>query len=591
MNRNILNVTNAVPAGKWIVTYDPARYNARFALQSLVEYSLNNRKIEDKTVTLLTPGTGGTPTVEYFSLDALPPNLPEPVSIRRAGFSYPVLATDKRWDTIHLTASSLFLGSGLKDAGLDVIVKKQRLPVTNVDSQLLSCDVLGFTLFEDLFGGTRDLFAALRDTYGFKGLIAAGGPMTTLSPLKTAYHLPGLNLLVRGEAELVLPGIIKAIHTGDGGQLFSLKGWLYQVPGLLAISDLDTVHRPGNRELQKFRFNLDFLQKEHLSEGLEINLSRGCRRGCVFCSAVQGKQLRKLPEQELDNLLEQFEGKLEQYGINAPNSRTVNINDDDMLQDPGYTQSILNVMKKRGFKLWGVQTSIHSFFTAKNNEKQPDESIIDMVGDTDAYVDGNPLVWCGTDAFLKERGKRLGKWIPGETALFKLAELLEKQDIRHYHYWISSDHAADWDEFTRELALIHRLQSRFPLFGLIAHSPFLVPYATTPVYRLLTASPELKQRIKYKDILKAPLQALEFPLADRVVTGSRHLNRLLDNEKLENRLGFFDYLSQKDWVNTFITVYNFLKQERMEAEAAFNAGADGLRAIEHRVEETIGAII
>jgi hypothetical protein len=76
---------------------------------------------------------------------------------------------------------------------------------------------------------------------------------------------------------------------------------------------------------------------------------------------------------------------------------------------------------------------------------------------------------------------------------------------------------------------------------------------------------------------------------ERVETGYRHLNRLLNNEKLNNRPGFFDYLRQKDYLNAFIALYNFLKQERMEA--APRERVEGLTQIEKNVEELISKMI
>jgi hypothetical protein len=136
---------------------------------------------------------------------------------------------------------------------------------------------------------------------------------------------------------------------------------------------------------------------------------------------------------------------------------------------------------------------------------------------------------------------------------------------------------------------IYQLHTRYNYFGLIAHSPFLVPYFTTPAYRHLIHSEELKNRIKYRRILESDKDIFTFPLAARVETGYRHLNRLLNNEKLNNGQGFFDNLRQKDYVNAFITLYNFLKQERIEA--AYREQTDSLIQIERNVEELISKLI
>jgi hypothetical protein len=548
--------------GKRIIQYDPSAYEYGQILESLLD---KNKKHNFYF----------RPADEAMDLEIK--------KIKTIGLSYPVLLSDKRWETIHMTASSLFIGSSMANARFDVVVKKQILPVTTVDPRLLNCDLIGFTLFEDLFIQTKGLLSQLRN-HSYNGIIAAGGPLITLTPFKSAFHLPEINLLVRGEAEFILPGLIGAINANDIHKLLEFKGFLFQVPGLIIISDFNEINMA--KGFDGFQFNLDFLEKDHFEEGLEINVSRGCKRGCIFCSAVQGRQLRKLPQILVEDLLNQFSAKLDTFNIQSPYARTVNINDDDILQDPDYANEVFQSIKKNRFRLWGVQTSIDSFFDGRGEIQL---NVLDVIDDKSLYVENNPLVWLGTDTFLRQRGKRLGKKIPAQAQLLRLIEEFEKRGIRNYHYWISSDHLSDWDEFTREFIFIYQLYTRFNYFGLIAHSPFLVPYFTTPAYRRLIHSEELKNRVKYRRILKSDKDLFTFPLVERVETGYRHLNRVLNNEKLNDRPGFFDYLRQKDYVNAFITLYNFLKQERMEAVP--REQAEGLIRIERNVEELISKIM
>ena len=507
--------------------------------------------------------------------------------IKNIGLSYPVRLNDKRWETIRLTSSSIFLGSSLVNKQFKVTTGKQILPVTAIDSQLTECDLIGLTLFEDLFAETEEFLTRLKEEYEYEGIIAAGGPLITLTPLESAFHLPEINLLVRGEAELVLPGMIKAINKNNLPELLKFKGFLFQIPGTIIISDFNEINRP--HRFDGFRFNLDFLEKQHCEAGLEINVSRGCQRSCTFCSAVQGKQLRKLPEKQFENLLKQFSSRLDTFDIQSPQARSVNINDDDILQDTGYAGKIFRSIKKNNFRLWGVQTSINSFFDGSG---EINWEAINVIDDKSLYVEDNPLVWAGTDAFLKQRGKRLGKAIPEDDQMIRLVEAFEKREIRNYHYWISSDHRSDWDEFAREFMFIYHLQREFKYFEIIAHSPFAVPYPNTPLYKHLVHSSELKNQIKYKKILKAEREMFTFPLVERVETAYSHLNRLLTNEKLENRLGFFDYLAQKDYINAFITLYDFLKQERIDAES-LNRDEEVLRLrdTEKKVEGFISEIV
>ncbi|MFC2155508.1 B12-binding domain-containing radical SAM protein [Acidobacteriota bacterium] len=480
---------------------------------------------------------------------------------------FPFLMSDKRWQTLDLTAASIFLGSSLKNHGFKVTVKKLRLPAATISDDILNYDLVGFTLFEELLPEFKVFLDKLSVKYtaGDKVLLAAGGPLVTLNPLQAAYHLPDINLLVRGEAELIFPGLLKALNEPNLPEFLKYKGFLFQKPGLIVMSGLDTVNRPA--DFRGFRFDLSFLEKGHLKNGLEINFSRGCRQGCLFCSQVQGRELRELPLEKIKELLGEFSTALDRSGLTSEETqyaRSVNINDDDILQDMDYTREVLKLTKKFGFKLWGIQSSLASFFDREHNIR---EEMMDMVSDRDVFVNSRPLIWLGSDCFLPERGKRLGKHPPFFSVIENLVEGFESRDILNYHYWISSDHESTWEEFAREFIFIYRLQEKFKTFSLIAHSPFVVPYHSTPLYRLLVKSKKLNERIKEKILLKSSRDIYTFPLIERVETGFGHLNKLLKNERLAGRPGFFDSLKQKEHPEAFITLYNFLKQERIHYES------------------------
>jgi len=564
---NLNKTGTAAFKGKGVVRYDPRMVSYRTVLSQMLEGAL----IPDYDPVV--PGTalftGTAPKINNINL------------------VNPALINDKRWETIHLTTSNLFLGSALSNAGYLVRAGKLLLPTDEAAEWLTSAHMIGLTLFEDLFLPIQAFLERLGNDPGFTGLIAAGGPLITLNLLETSFHMPQINLLVRGEGETVFPALLEAVNADDLHGLLTLDGFLFQVPGLLVFSNLETVNRPLLPE--NFRFNLNFIAPEQMKEGLEINLSRGCKRSCIFCSAVQGKLLRKLPVARLDELLQAFDAKLRNAEPTTPHARTVNINDDDILQDPIYAAEVFQSIKRNNFRLWGIQTSINSFF---KSPQEIDQNLLELVADKSLYMGDKPLVWLGTDAFLSERSKKLAKLIPAEDQLFALVELFQQKDVRNYHYWISSDHASDWSQVCREFILIYRLKARFDSFGLLAHAPFLVPYTSTPLFRLLSASEEKMNRVRIKKHLESPGGGFDMLLVERVETPFLYLNRLLDNEKLPGRLGFFDYLGRKDFLEALITMYNFLKQERMDAQTyQHSQSADTLLETETLLEEFIGSVL
>lgn len=546
--------------GKWIVRWHPEEFTYREILEYLGVVGQNAAAIPGVKVVHIDREnlTGVTEAQDIAALQVK--------KIDKVLLCSPFLGTDKRWQTIGVTASAVFLGSALTDRGIDVAVQKLQLPAPHIDDEMFRWDLVGFTLFEDLLPEFKNFLGKFLRENEYHGLLAAGGPLVTLNPWQAAFHLPEINLLVRGEAELILAGILKALEENNLEQLLSYRGFLFQVPGLLIVSDFQEINRP--RDFSGFHFNLSFLKREHLANGLEINFSRGCSKGCLFCSKVQGKELRKLPLKRIEALLEEFSAALARVSLTGKEGQfaaTLNINDDDILQDTEYTRQMLALVKRHGFNVWGIQAAPASFFAGNGRLHR---EAIDTIDDREAFVNQRPLVWLGSDAFLPQRAGRLGKWLPQPQAMERLIAEFEERDILNYQYWICSDQHTDWQEFVQEFLLICAWQQRFKNFSILAHSPFLVPYTSTPLHRLLSQSPNLKKQIKIKKTLGSRQEMFNFDLVERLETPFPYLNRLLNNEGSgKGESGFLDSLKQNDWFNAGLTIYNFLKQERMVAEA------------------------
>ena len=493
--------------------------------------------------------------------------------IQRVDLLFPRLQSDPRWKTMGLPAAQLFLASALQANGYAVDPRPLDLPAADPPPHPAAADMIGFTLFEDLLLPMRDHLAGLRRHY--RGVLAAGGPLLTLAPLAALYHLPQLELAVRGEAELVLPGVLKALNQGDLDALFSHPGVFWQQPGLVVLSNFDRVNRPET--FKHLAVDLSFLRPEHLARGLEMNFSRGCKRGCVFCCRVQGAKFRKLPLEKAEEILEQYEWKLEEFAVTGAAARAVNINDDDILQDPAYAAAVFALLKKRGFRIHGVQTSPASLLQSGD---LANAQVLDMAADKELYVDGRPLLWLGTDVFLVQRAKRLGKRLPAPEGFRALLAELEKRGLRHFHYWISSDGDSTWQEFVEELAMILAYHRDFPGFALLAHAPFTVPYPASTLGRRLAKDSGTISAVKIKAEFHATDPRFSYILPEHLETAFPNLNRLLNNEKAGGDSGFFDFLKEKDFKAAAQLAYHFLKQEELQ-------GKDKLFKAKDKLEEVI----
>ena len=441
----------------------------------------------------------------------------------------------------------------------------------------------------------------------YKGYLAAGGPFPTLAPLAAVYHLPQVNLFVRGEAEIALPLILDALNRGDADALFKAKGLFWQRPGLIVISDFDKVNRP--KTFTRFAVDFAFLRPEQLQHGLEMNFSRGCGRGCVFCCRVQGRTLRRLPLAKAEELLKQYRDKVDHFsdirkGVplerpvcisaraisdrpgrpgnfvcrqiisaeaddlccgsplpkgESPACIPVNINDDDILQDPAYAAAIFALIKKHGFRIHGIQTSPASLLESDGRVKTV---VLDLAADRDLYVAGRPLVWLGTDAFLQDRAKRLGKRLPGPRKFHRPAGRIRKTRPAPFSLLDRSDGDSTWEEFVDELALIFGFYRDFSGFGLLAHAPFVVPYPASRMFGRLEAD---DQRLKVKLALEATDPRFSYQVVERLETKYVNLNKLLKNERAGGEKGFFDLLKAKDFIAAAQIAYHFLKQEQLQS--------------------------
>jgi|GEM_PF-746150 len=562
--------------------------------------------------------------------------------IRSVNLIFPRLDKDQRWKTMGLPAAQLLLASNLQASGFEATPLPLVLPAGNLPPGALLADMAGFTIFEDLLPFLRPFLASFQGIYN--GWLAAGGPFPTLAPLAAIFHLSQVNLFVRGEAELALPEILNALNQGDVEALFKQKGLFWQQSGLIVMSDFDRVNRPET--FSRFQFNFDFLQAQHLKHGLEMNFSRGCKRSCVFCCRVQGTKFRQLPLEKAEELLKKYKKKVDSLieasesprplsrppplakGVDQTKSEeseieglinqtptngnpkksregykpsptieqkngrddsattlpffAININDDDILQDLHYAGEIFKRIKKQGFRIFGIQTSIASLV---RSDGSPDQDVLDLVADPGLYVERRPLLWLGTDVFLPQRARRLGKRLPSPEVFASLLAEIEKRGLRHFHYWISSDGDSTWEEFIEELAMISNYYRNFPNFGLLAHAPFIVPY---PASRSFQRMPVNALNLRIKEVLRAPDPLFNYILPERQETSFPNLNLLLNNEKAGGEAGFFDFLKDKDFASAAQLSYHFLKQEQLQRIVGGSGDlARGLGKLEELIQSLI----
>ena len=169
-------------------------------------------------------------------------------------------------------------------------------------------------------------------------VIILGGPGPTGTAFSLMEAFPFIDFVVRGEGELTLLELMKAIKTGDTSfdKIKSLtwrKDEVISNPQRERISDLDSLPLPEYSLVEASRYNQVYLPS-----------TRGCQHFCTFCDQPalwQGKEIRR----SLDSLYHEID-----YITNELKaSWEIAFSDNEFCADPERFDEFYNRYKKGGY--------------------------------------------------------------------------------------------------------------------------------------------------------------------------------------------------------------------------------------------------
>lgn len=152
-------------------------------------------------------------------------------------------------------------------------------------------DLLGMTLFSRELGDMSHLCTRLKRELPETTLVL-GGPHPTARPLETLAQVPGCDVVVRGEAELVLIDMVTALQ--EGRSLATVPGIAYReadgrpvqtAPGDVP-QDLDSLPFPDREGVLDQYRNRTYSSFVYGSPSDLLMTSRGCPFQCRFCFKV-----------------------------------------------------------------------------------------------------------------------------------------------------------------------------------------------------------------------------------------------------------------------------------------------------------------
>jgi anaerobic magnesium-protoporphyrin IX monomethyl ester cyclase len=217
----------------------------------------------------------------------------------------------------------LYLGAILKEGGHEVTVLDPILEGMSrrhmVDAVCRSgADVFGLYVPSDTYFEAARVFRAVKERNPRITTIA-GGPHPTLLPESILEHCPALDVVVRGDAEEVLPLILDRLArkeplAGIDNTSFRAGGSIFNATSWRPVTDLDRYPLPdyGLTDLERYHFSYFAAGQER--KALNIVTARGCPFDCLFCSNTNLTQ-RQTRYRSLAHVLREIEHAQSELGV------------------------------------------------------------------------------------------------------------------------------------------------------------------------------------------------------------------------------------------------------------------------------------
>lgn len=455
----------------------------------------------------------------------------KPLNIERILLLFP-RRTEKRWESFSIPPSVLFLTGGLEASGFRVDFSYLEVPSLHLTPKRVPSeyDLIGISLFDDFFLEILEFSRTLPP----HTLLALGGITPTMAPLETFTFMERANIVFSGEGETLFPALLINLN----------RGILPEGPWLLRFQE-EKINplSPLKEDLSRTPLSFSPFTSEDYRKGLELVITRGCPRSCIFCTHVHGRQQRRTPLSLIKKWLRKFKS--------LGGLPVINLADDDIMLEPEYALKFFSLLREEGFELWGIQTSMDSL----TNPRAFDAIMA-------APFVSKPVLWIGTDVFIKQRAKRLAKK-SGESDIENAVLRMEKLRIENYHYWILSDCMSSLTEFTEEFLFVIKLLSKYRHFHLLPNSPFLIPYPYTPSFKRVIL--KCRDKIVYRKILRK--NGIQYPIVLHEKPSSDSLYNLLNPEKsLVPWLKpgeFIELLRNKEIERAASLLISLLREERL----------------------------
>ena len=152
--------------------------------------------------------------------------------------------------------------------------------------------------------------------------VVMGGPHFRVTNVDALSHIPAIDAVVSGEAEMTLLELVQALAAKDSlhkvnGLTFRENGRIIENPSRPLIPDLNTLPMPARHLIpwEQYHFQLE-IPGQGMQPAGNLMTSRGCPFGCTFCAtpANWGRNVRGLTPanavKEVELLVDRYHAKV-----------------------------------------------------------------------------------------------------------------------------------------------------------------------------------------------------------------------------------------------------------------------------------------
>jgi anaerobic magnesium-protoporphyrin IX monomethyl ester cyclase len=187
-----------------------------------------------------------------------------------------------------------------------------------------------------------------------QALTILGGPHASMAAEDCLEHIPGLDVVVRGEGEVTMLELCRSLEREKNrdslktvaGISFRLNGHIQINPPRNPVSDLDSLPFPALHLIpfEKYNFALEVPGRGKLP-AVSVVSSRGCPFHCNFCATPVnwGRNVRARSPQ---NLVNEIESLVQKYGV-----RAIFFFDDTFNFNPRRVEEICDLFIERGLDI------------------------------------------------------------------------------------------------------------------------------------------------------------------------------------------------------------------------------------------------